>query len=88
MTGFRSLTLKYWMPLTRAMPSAEEISEWTHNPANCPEWKNPHGGRLPITKADIMAALGFNVEYIASVLEEDAICDAEERAWERVFGDK
>lgn len=68
--------------------SAEEISEWTHDPANCPEWKNPHGGRLPITKADIMAALGFNVEYIASVLEEDAIYDAEERAWERYYSEK
>ena len=68
--------------------SAEEISEWTHNPANCPEWKNPHGGRLPITKADIMAALGFNVEYIAAVLEDDAIYDAEERGWERYYSEK
>lgn len=59
--------------------SAEEISEWTHNPANCPEWRDPHGGRLPITKADIMKALGFDEEYIAFVIEDDAIYDAEER---------
>ena len=64
---------------------ADEISEWTHNPANCPEWRNPHGGRLPITKADIMGALGYSEEYIAFVLEDDAIYDAEERAWARFY---
>ena len=64
--------------------SADEISEWTHNPANCPEWRNPHGGRLPITKADIMGALGYSEEYIAFVLEDDAIYDAEERYLQRL----
>ena len=66
--------------------SAEEISEWTHNPASCPECRGPHGGRLPITKADILRALGFGEDYIAFVLEEDAIYDEEDAIFARLSG--
>lgn len=56
--------------------SAEELSEWTRNPANCPEWKAPQGEPLPISKADILRALGKGDEAIAFILEEDAAHEA------------
>ena len=66
--------------------SADEISEWTHNPANCPEWRDPHGGRLPITKADILRAIGRTDRQIAIILEEDAIYDEEDAIFARLSG--
>ena len=68
--------------------SEEELSSWTHCTANCPEWQDPQGGRLPIAKADILKALGFSEEEIAAVLEEDAIYDAEAQGWERYYKEK
>jgi len=37
--------------------SAEELVEWTHNPANIPEWENPEYGKIPIEFRDIVYAL-------------------------------
>lgn len=56
-----------------------ELVNWTHDPANCPEWKNPHGSSIPITKEDMMKAVGFDDEYIAFVIEDDAIYEEEEQ---------
>lgn len=59
-----------------------ELVEWTHNPANCPEWRDPQGGRLPITKTDIMSALGFSDEAIESAQEDFALYEEAQKSWE------
>ena len=35
-----------------------EIRNWTHNPANVPEWEDPKGSSLPIPLARMMALAG------------------------------
>lgn len=35
------------------------LCAWTHKPENVPEWSNPHGGRKPISLADMLAAVGI-----------------------------
>ncbi|MBX7134459.1 MAG: SocA family protein [Fimbriimonadaceae bacterium] len=36
------------------MKAEGELSEWTHDPANVPEWKHPNGSSLTITPGDIL----------------------------------
>lgn len=37
-----------------------EIRDYTHNPRNCPEWKNPNGSSRPIGYEDVFVALGYD----------------------------
>lgn len=34
------------------------LAEWTHDPANVPEWSDPHGSAVPIPLRDMMAHAG------------------------------
>ena len=36
-----------------------DLRDWTHDPANVPEWRDPNGSRLPITLESIMRAVGI-----------------------------
>ena len=42
-----------------------------HNKDICPEWKDPSGSATPLSKEDIMRALGFNEEAIQHFAEEE-----------------
>lgn len=42
-----------------------------HNKNICPEWKNPNGSSTPLSKADIMTAIGFDKDTIAHFEEEE-----------------
>lgn len=42
-----------------------------HDKNVCPEWQNPHGSSSPLTKADIMAAIGFDKDTIAHFEAEE-----------------
>lgn len=45
----------------------------------CPEWQNPKGSRLPITKKAILESLGCTEEEIDFILSEDEFYKNEER---------
>ena len=62
--------------------SAGELSEWTHNPENCPEWKAPQGEGEPIELEDIMRALGFDEKAIESAQEDLALYEEAQKSWE------
>ena len=36
----------------------DELSEWTHQPENIPEWQDPDGGSIPISLKTIMENVG------------------------------
>lgn len=51
--------------------SASQIRNWTHNPANCPEYTEVVGARLPIQYEDVLKALGKDdAEGIAAEINE------------------
>lgn len=42
-----------------------QIRDYTHNPRNCPEWKDPNGSSNPIAYKTVFEALGFDQEQAA-----------------------
>ena len=40
--------------------TADQLSDYTHNPEKIPEWQNPHGSSLPIEYEDVFKAYGCN----------------------------
>ena len=40
--------------------TAEQLSDYTHNPEKIPEWQDPHGSSIPIEYEDIFKAYGCN----------------------------
>ncbi len=49
---------------------SQMISE-VHNKNVCPEWIDPNGSSSPLTKKDIMIALGFNENTIEHFIQEE-----------------
>jgi uncharacterized phage-associated protein len=47
-----------------------QIRDYTHDPRNCPEWKDPNGSMLPIAYRTVFEALGFNHDDAASMEAE------------------
>jgi uncharacterized phage-associated protein len=44
------------------------LRDWTHDPENIPEWRDPNGGREPITLLEIMRALNLeNAEEMSEL---------------------
>lgn len=62
--------------------SAEELSEWTHSPQNCPEWKMPQGDAAPISIEEVMRGLGFDDEEMELAAEELALFEAAQKSWQ------
>ena len=62
--------------------SAAELSEWTHNPENCPEWQAPQGKRESIELEDIMRALGFDDVDMDVAQEKLAVYEDAQKSWE------
>lgn len=51
--------------------TASQIRNWTHNPANCPEYTEVEASRLPIRHEDVLKALGKqNAESLADQVSE------------------
>lgn len=50
--------------------SKYQIRDYTHNPLNCPEWKDPKGSSHPIHYQTVFEALGFSPEMAASMAAE------------------
>lgn len=46
-----------------AMP-AYRLSDYTHDPANCPEWEDPSGSSIPIKTETLLECLGFSSDEI------------------------
>ena len=40
--------------------TAQQLSDYTHNPENIPEWQDPHGSSIPIEYEDVFKAYGCN----------------------------
>lgn len=68
--------------------SADELSKWTHNPANCPEWKPPKEEGEPIAIESVMRALGFNDEDMEAAAEELALFEAAQKSWQLLRGNE
>lgn len=47
-----------------------QIRDYTHDPRNCPEWKDPNGSSYPIAYKTVFEALGFSREVAASMEAE------------------
>lgn len=47
-----------------------QIRDYTHNPKNCPEWKDPKGSSNPIHYSTVFEALGFPADLAASMAAE------------------
>ena len=48
-----------------------QLVDWTHDPKNVPEWKNPNGGSLPIRVSEILTSLGVeNADAHSQVIED------------------
>ena len=58
-----------------------ELRDWTHDPANCPEWQDPQGSSCPIPVARIASAVGHTREQS----EDIASRIAEEKQIDRLF---
>lgn len=46
--------------------TAIQLRNWTHDPHNCPEYRDPNGSSHPITIEDLGRALGFTAAEIAA----------------------
>lgn len=42
-----------------------QIRDYTHDPKNCPEWKDPNGSSQPISYKAVFEALGFDAAQAA-----------------------
>lgn len=51
--------------------SYSKMIDEVHDKNICPEWKNPNGSSVPLTKRDIMCAIGFDEKTINHFLEEE-----------------
>lgn len=58
--------------------SYSKMIDVVHDEKNCPEWKNPNGSSLPLTKRDIMKAIGFDEVTINHFSEEEEVYMYEE----------
>lgn len=47
-----------------------QIRDYTHDPKNCPEWKDPKGSSYPIAYSTVFEALGFPASLAASMAAE------------------
>lgn len=47
-----------------------QIRDYTHNPKNCPEWKDPDGSSLPISFEAVYEALGHDAETAKALAAE------------------
>jgi uncharacterized phage-associated protein len=47
-----------------------QIRDYTHDPLNCPEWKDPHGSSNPIAYKEVFEALGFQSDLAAGMAAE------------------
>lgn len=47
--------------------SKYQIRDFTHNPENCPEWKDPDGSSFPIQYEAVFEALGFPPDVAQSM---------------------
>jgi len=52
--------------------SKYEIRDYTHNPENCPEWKDPAGSSLPIHYRTVFQALGHDHDDAVEMAAEIA----------------
>ena len=47
-----------------------QIRDYTHDPRNCPEWKDPNGSSNPIAYNTVFEALGFQSDLATSMAAE------------------
>lgn len=47
-----------------------DVAKWLHE--ECPEWKNPHGGSIPINPRTILAQAGRTPEEIKTIEESNS----------------
>lgn len=55
-----------------------QLSDYTHDPANCPEWKDPRGSSYPIEFSTLFEAFGYDestARQLAAAQEDDAEID-------------
>ena len=54
-----------------------QLVEYTHDPRNCPEWRNPGDSALPIHYRSVFQALGYSheqaIEMAAEIEDQHAI---------------
>jgi uncharacterized phage-associated protein len=53
-----------------------QLRDFTHDPENCPEWRDPNGSSLPITYAKVLRAVGYGAKEAAELAAE---IDAQDR---------
>jgi uncharacterized phage-associated protein len=56
-----------------------QMIEYVHDPAVCPEWKDPGLSSTPIKMKDILAGIGRGPEEIEWILEENRAFEEEEK---------
>jgi uncharacterized phage-associated protein len=56
--------------------SAFSLMDYTHDPANCPEWEDPDGSSVPIKLEKLFKVLGFSDEESNAILSR-----LNQRAW-------
>lgn len=55
-----------------------QIRDYTHNPKNCPEWKDPDGSSYPIQYESVYEALGFTsevAEFMSSEIKAQSVIE-------------
>ena len=50
--------------------TAEQLSNYTHNPEKIPEWQDPHGSSIPIEYEDVFKAYGYDDEEAKDCSDE------------------
>ena len=50
--------------------TAEQLSDYTHNPEKIPEWQDPHGSSIPIEYEDVFKAYGYDDEEAKDCSDE------------------
>lgn len=56
-----------------------QMIDYVHNPAICPEWKDPGLSSVSITMDELLSAIGRSPEEIEWILAENRIFDEEEK---------
>jgi len=49
-----------------------DLRNWTHDPANCPEWEDPNGSSRTISLEALGRALGIPEQELAALIAENA----------------
>ena len=60
--------------------TAQQLSDYTHDPEKIPEWQDPHGSSIPIEYEDVFKAYGCN--------EKEAKMYSEEIRFQQSFTEK